>query len=120
MAESGLRYDDLVLHDATPVGYRTHGRQEHAVFDVLDIFEASKFFSRFEANLTAPERSDLEALKALCAKAGIACEDLSESIRFICKACSQGACTSITMPRTATKRGDPSACRLRGQVGHGG
>jgi len=90
VAESGLRYNDLVLHDITPVGYRTHGRQEHAVFDVLDIFEPSEFYSTFEANLTAPERSDLETLKALCAKAGIACEDLSESIRFICEACSQG------------------------------
>lgn len=88
--ESGFRYDDLILHDTTPVGYRTHGGQEHAVFDVLDIFESSEFYSTFEANLTAPEHSDVEALKALCAEAGIACEDWSESTRFICTACSQG------------------------------
>jgi hypothetical protein len=89
-AESAFRYRDFVLLDREPVGYRTQKGREYPVLNVLDLVKPSRFYSMYEASLTAPERADLEALKALCADAGIAFEDWSESVRFICRACSEG------------------------------
>lgn len=88
-ADSGFRYGDMVLHDGAPVGYRTHGGQEFAVFNVLQLFEPSRF-STYEADIVAQSPTDIEALERICDDSGTAMEDWSGSVRILCRACSEG------------------------------
>ena len=87
--ESRFHYGDVVLHDGAPVGYRldSDGR-EKAVFNVLELFERSRF-STFVANVIAPAAADIEALIACCDEAQIRCEDWG-TVRILCRACSEG------------------------------
>jgi tetratricopeptide (TPR) repeat protein len=87
---TGFRYGDVVLHDGAPVGYRlnTHG-QERAVFNVLELFEPSRF-GTYEASLEVQSPEDIEELERLCAGAGIEIEDWTASLKNLCKACSEG------------------------------
>jgi hypothetical protein len=87
--DSGFRYGDMVLHDGAPVGYRTYEGQEYAVFNVLELFEPSRF-STYEADIVAPSPKDLEALERICGETGTAMEDWSRSVRILCRACSEG------------------------------
>lgn len=87
--DSGFRFGDLVLHDGAPVGYREHDDREYPVFNVLELFQASRH-STYEADVVAPAESDIEALDALCRRTGVVMEDWSRSARFLCKACSEG------------------------------
>jgi hypothetical protein len=87
---TGFRYGDVVLHDGAPVGYRlnAHG-QERAVFNVLELFEASRF-STFEASVEVGSVQVFEELEKLCAVAGVEIEDWTASLKNLCKACSEG------------------------------
>jgi hypothetical protein len=87
---TGFRYGDVVLHDGAPVGYRlnAHG-QERAVFNVLELFEASRF-STYEAAVEVESPEGLQELERLCEGAGIEIEDWTASLRNLCKACSEG------------------------------
>jgi tetratricopeptide (TPR) repeat protein len=97
-ASSGYRYGDIVLHDGAPVGSRLDAQgRERPVFNVLQLFQASRF-STFEVDLTAPSPEDVEALEALCDELDFPMEDWSSSVRFLCKACSEG---------TPHEHGDP-------------
>ena len=87
--DSDFRYGDLVLHDGAPVGSRTYDGREYSVFNVLQLFEVSRF-NTYEADIVAPEPADVEALEASCDQASIAMEDWSHSVRILCKACSEG------------------------------
>ena len=88
-ADSGFRYGDTVLHDGAPVGYRTYEGREFAVFNVLQLFEPSRF-STYEADIVAPSPTDIEALEGICNDTGTAMEDWSRSVRILCRACSEG------------------------------
>jgi tetratricopeptide (TPR) repeat protein len=88
-ADSGFRYADMVLHDGAPVGYRTYAGQEYAVFNVLQLFEPSRF-GTYEADIVAPGPTDVQALERLCSDTGTAMEDWSRSVRILCRACSEG------------------------------
>jgi len=87
--DSGFRYEDLVLHDGAPVGHRTLNGRECPVFNVLELFQASRF-NTYEANITASSQADIDALEAICDQTGITMEDWSRSTRILCKACSEG------------------------------
>lgn len=88
-AHSGFRHGDIVLHDGAPVGYRTYQGREFAVFNVLQLFEPSRF-STYEADIVAPRPTDIEALERICDDSGTAMEDWSRSVRILCRACSEG------------------------------
>jgi TPR repeat len=87
---TGFRYGDVVLHDGAPVGYRlnAHG-QERAVFNVLELFEPSRF-GTYEASVEVKSAEDIEELERSCADAGIQIEDWTASLKSLCKACSEG------------------------------
>jgi hypothetical protein len=87
---TGFRYGDIVLHDGAPVGYRLneHG-QERAVFNVLMLFEPSRF-STYEGSVEVQSPEDIEELERLCAGAGTEIEDWTASLKNLCKACSEG------------------------------
>jgi hypothetical protein len=88
--ETGFRYGDVVLHDGAPVGYRLNSAgQERAVFNVLELFERSRF-STYEASVEAPSPADVESLISRCEAAQVVCEDWTASMRRLCKACSEG------------------------------
>jgi hypothetical protein len=87
---TGFRYGDVVLHDGAAVGYRLNSDgQEVPVFNVLELFEPSRF-STFEASLEVDGPEDIEALNQACDSAGIAFEHWTSSIRKLCKDCSEG------------------------------
>ena len=87
---TGFRYGDIVLHDGAPVGYRLNERgQERPVFNVLELFEPSRF-GTYEASLKVETLEDIEELKRLCAEGEIEIEDWTASIRNLCKACCEG------------------------------
>lgn len=89
LPESGYGCGDTVLHDGAPEGYRTLQGQEVPVFNVLGLRTASTY-STFviRAETSGPE--DMQALESLLSERGFAVEDWSESIRWLCKACSEG------------------------------
>jgi hypothetical protein len=88
--ETGFRYGDVVLHDGAPVGYRLNSAgQERAVFNVLELFEASRF-STYEASVAAHSPADVESLISRCEAVQVTCEDWTASLRSLCRACSEG------------------------------
>ncbi len=87
---TGFRHGDVVLHDGAAVGYRLNAAgQEVPVFNVLELFEPSRF-STFEAIVEVDGPEDIEALDQACDRPGIVFEHWTASIRNLCKACSEG------------------------------
>ncbi|HJS88967.1 MAG TPA: hypothetical protein VJ738_03290 [Steroidobacteraceae bacterium] len=87
---SGFRYGDVVLHDGAQVGTRLDRQgRERSVFNVLELFEASRF-STFEAVIEAGDPQGMADLDARCDALGLICEDWTQSVRTLCKACSEG------------------------------
>lgn len=89
LAASGRRHGDLLLHDGAPNGYRKIGSREAAVFDELQVLEASGY-STFEARVEGATSADLDALRAHCEAERVAMENWSETLHTLCKACSEG------------------------------
>jgi tetratricopeptide (TPR) repeat protein len=88
--EAGFRFGDVVLHDGAPTGTRLYAPgDERSVFNVFELFEASDYVT-FDVDLVAPDDAAIEALSAACEAAGIEIEDWTESIQYLCKACSEG------------------------------
>jgi tetratricopeptide (TPR) repeat protein len=87
---TGFRYGDIVLHDGAPVGYRLneHG-QERPVFNVLELFEPSRYCT-YEAAVDVGTAEEFQELEGLCESAGIEIEDWTASLKSLCKACSEG------------------------------
>jgi tetratricopeptide (TPR) repeat protein len=88
-ARSGFRWGDAVLHDGAAVGHRVLRGQEVPVFNALDRLEPSPF-STFELELTLASRDDLDALRDAARRAGGAGENWSGTVRYLCRACSEG------------------------------
>jgi hypothetical protein len=87
---TAFRHGDVVLHDGAAVGYRLNSDgQEVPVFNVLELFEPSRF-STYEASVEVDGPVDIEALNQACDQAGVAFEHWTASIRNLCKACSEG------------------------------
>jgi hypothetical protein len=89
LPESGHREGDVLLHDGAPNGYRLLGGRKVPVFDELQILQRSDR-STFEAWLAADSEDDVEALHRLAEDAGVAVEIWSQTVRRICKQCSEG------------------------------
>jgi len=88
--EARFRYGDVVLHDGAATGTRFFAPgDERPVFNVFELFEPSNFIT-FDVDLMAPDEESIQALNTLCEAAGIAMEDWTESVNYLCKACSEG------------------------------
>jgi len=89
--DANFRYGDTVLHDGAAVGYRlSSSGQECPVFNVLELFEASRF-STYEASIKVGSPEGVEALEKLCDEGGVPFEDWTASVKVLCKACSEGS-----------------------------
>lgn len=88
-ADSGFSYGDIVLHDGAPVGTRESNGREYAVFNVLELFEASRY-STAVANVELTAEEDLQALEQLLSNSAHVLEDWTVNVRTICKQCSEG------------------------------
>ncbi|MGH8081115.1 MAG: hypothetical protein ACREP7_11100, partial [Lysobacter sp.] len=86
---SGHRYADIVLHDGASNGKRRIGDREYMVFDELMLWQASPY-STFEACIVTPQPELLATLAERIHRGGGQIEDWTESVRYICKACSEG------------------------------
>lgn len=86
-AASGRRCQDVVLHDGEPVGKRMLRGKEVSVFNELEVLEVSKL-ATFRLEVVCPEGSAglLQQLGSL----GIEAEDWTDSVRMLCRACSEG------------------------------
>jgi tetratricopeptide (TPR) repeat protein len=90
LPESRHRWQDVVLNDGAPVGYRTYKGKEIPVLNALQLLEASAF-GTFVARVQMPNRRDyLLKLAEIAEKGEGSAEDWSTSVRMICKACSEG------------------------------
>lgn len=89
-------YGDVVLIDGAPVGYRRRDGEDVPVFDCLALLEPSPLSTwcvEVELARRDPESGAevaLAELEELAQQRGLATEDWSRSIRFLCKACSEG------------------------------
>jgi hypothetical protein len=90
LPDSDHRWQDLVLHDGAPVGYRKHKGQDVPVFDELQLLEASPY-GTFVASvrLKRKEQIVIKLVEAAMHLDGYA-EDWTTSTRIICKKCSEG------------------------------
>ncbi len=91
LPESNHRYQDLLLHDGAPNGYRKLGSREVPVFDELQLLKPSEF-GTFEVLIdgVTPDLLD-KLIDSEVEKAGddLAIEDW-RTIRRLCRACSEG------------------------------
>ena len=91
--QSGYRWHDIVLNDGAPAGERTFGDRTYSVFDALELWERSPIETLItDARCETPD--DIEALEAVFGMAGWCAEDWKLSIRWMCRACSEGFTTS--------------------------
>ncbi|MBT2747415.1 MULTISPECIES: tetratricopeptide repeat protein [unclassified Lysobacter] len=86
---SGHRYADIVLHDGAANGRRRIGENEYPVFDELELWRASPY-STFEAWIATPAPELLSTLAERIHRGDGQIEDWTQSVRYICAACSQG------------------------------
>lgn len=89
LAASERRYGDLLLHDGAPNGYRKHGTREVAVFDELQLLQASAY-STFEVVVEGATSADLDDLYARYKSDSVVMENWTETLHTLCKACSEG------------------------------
>ncbi len=84
---SGRRCRDIVLHDGEPVGVRVLRDREVSVFNELAVLVPSGL-ATFRLEVNCPNGVDglLQQLGSL----GYEAEDWSDSVRLLCRACSEG------------------------------
>ncbi len=87
--DSGFRCGDIVLHDGAGVGKRESGGREYSVFNVLELFEASRL-STFCLEVKEATEQQMAALEAAFEAASMPFEDWTANVRPLCKACSEG------------------------------
>ena len=87
--DSGFRCGDIVLHDGAGVGKRESRGREYSVFNVLELFEASKL-STFCMEVNEATEQQMATLEAAFDAAGMPFEDWTANVRTLCKACSEG------------------------------
>ena len=88
--ESGHRWQDIVLNDGAPVGHRQYQGKQVPVFNAIELLQASAF-GTFLAEAAVPEDHALLAkLTEMATERECCAEDWNTSVRFLCKACSEG------------------------------
>jgi tetratricopeptide (TPR) repeat protein len=89
LPESGFRYQDIVLHDGAPVGSRVVSGREYGVFNVLELFEPSRW-NTYRAVIDATNPEALASLERLAENFKMGFEDWTGSLNILCRACSEG------------------------------
>jgi hypothetical protein len=89
LPESGYRFGDVMLHDGARNGTRLLEGREVPVFDALLRLSESDFHT-YILDLPDSTPSQRALLAELAFTRGLAAEDWSESLRFICRSCSEG------------------------------
>ncbi len=89
LPDSLRRFGDIVLNDGEPRGHRKLGQQEVPVFDELTRLAESDY-DTFEAEVELEDQEAVADLTAFLSEHGQECEDWSDSIRQLCRACSEG------------------------------
>jgi tetratricopeptide (TPR) repeat protein len=88
--ESGYRWQDVVLNDGAPTGFRKSEGLEYPVFNALALLKRSKF-ATFVAHIRMPnKRAYIDDLSERATELAGNAEDWSTSTAMICKACSEG------------------------------
>jgi len=89
--ESNHRWNDIVLNDGAPNGYRRVRDEDVPVFDELELLQASAF-GTYVARVAMPKAEEplAQKLAHIAAEQGGCAEDWSTSVRILCKACSEG------------------------------
>ncbi len=87
--DSKRRFKDIVLNDGAPNGIRTHNGFEFPVFDELELFEKSPYLT-FSAWVQVEDIKLLNSIEEILDKRGCGFENWTDSIRYICKQCSEG------------------------------
>jgi tetratricopeptide (TPR) repeat protein len=88
LPESGHRYGDLLLHDGAPNGTRIANGQEVPVFDALQLLQESAY-TTYAVRISRPTETGILALATLADDHDLGIEDW-DTIRHLCKACSEG------------------------------
>jgi hypothetical protein len=88
LPESNHRYNDLLLNDGAPVGYRISNGKEYPVFNELQLLQQSNF-KTFSVVINTDNQDEIDQLGLLCDKNDIGFEDWT-TVRILCKKCSEG------------------------------
>ena len=89
LKNSGHRYKDLILNDGSPNGKRVYEGQEYAVFDELKILEKSDY-KTYSLGVSVDSFESIITLQEVCLELEYGFENWTDSIRMICKQCSEG------------------------------
>ncbi|WP_163567774.1 hypothetical protein [Fodinicola feengrottensis] len=87
--ESGHRFGDLVLHDGEPVGSRKIDGQERGVFQEIALLRPSEK-PTLRSVVFCPSEADAQQLQSAFEAADLGAEDWTQSVRMLCKSCSEG------------------------------
>lgn len=90
LPESGHRAGDLLLHDGAQTGTRVHGGIEVPVFDELVLLQPSSL-GTFVVTIKGLTGIEAEQLVQHAASRNVQAEDWSSQVRYLCRACSEGA-----------------------------
>jgi hypothetical protein len=88
--DSGFRCGDIVLHDGAGVGTRTSGGRQYMVFNVFELFEASRL-STYCMVVDGATAKIMQLLENAFAAADLPFEDWTSNVRTLCRACSEGS-----------------------------
>ncbi len=83
------RYDDLILHDGAPNGFRMLDGQQVPVFDELSLLEPSQY-ETWEASVVVAGEPDMAELRERLEVIGVPVEDWTVGVRMLCERCSTG------------------------------
>lgn len=89
LPESNHRYQDIVLNDGSPNGYRMVNGVEYAVLDELQLLGRSGF-ETYSIRCAAVPDHVFEDLEQRCEAQGIGIENWTTQTRMICRQCSEG------------------------------
>lgn len=87
--DCGRRFGDIVLNDGEPRGYRRYRGKEVPVFNELKLLEPSDY-STFQALLHVKNPATLDGLMGRFEEHMMEAENWTESVRMLCRACSEG------------------------------
>lgn len=87
LPESKRRFNDLLLNDGAPVGYRISNGTEYPVFNELQVLTESNY-KTFSVVAETDDQDKIHQLGRLCDRDGIGFEDWT-TVRILCRQCSE-------------------------------
>jgi len=88
LPDTNHRFNDIILNDGAPQGYRTNNGKEYAVFNELQLISKSDC-STYSCIIYTNNDEHIEKLENICKKTNVEIEDWSTVI-YLCKQCSEG------------------------------